>query len=45
MAGILVSTIVESPAEAGATLVLLGLSVPLYPYFRRRMTAVPEGAK
>jgi APA family basic amino acid/polyamine antiporter len=36
MAGILVSTVIESPAEAGATLVLLGLSLPLYPYFRRR---------
>ncbi len=36
MFGILVSTVIESPAEAGATLVLLGLSVPLYPYFRRR---------
>jgi basic amino acid/polyamine antiporter, APA family len=36
MAGILVSTVIESPAEAAATLVLLGLSLPLYPYFRRR---------
>ncbi|MBM4219350.1 MAG: amino acid permease [Gammaproteobacteria bacterium] len=43
MAGVLVSTIVESPAEAGATLVLLGLSLPLYPYFRRRSSAVSEG--
>ncbi len=39
MAGILVSTVIESPAEAGATLVLLGLSLPLYPYFRRRLGA------
>jgi APA family basic amino acid/polyamine antiporter len=36
MAGIFVSTIVESPAEAGATLVLLLACLPLYPYFRRR---------
>jgi len=43
MAGVLVSAIVESPAEAGATLVLLGLSLPLYPYFRRRSSAVSEG--
>ncbi len=39
MAGILVSTIVESPAEAGATLALLGLSLPLYPYFRRQLAS------
>jgi basic amino acid/polyamine antiporter, APA family len=37
MFGILVSTVIESPAEAGATLVLLGLSLPLYPYFRRQL--------
>ena len=36
MAGIAVSTVVESPAEAGATLVLAALSLPLYPYFRKR---------
>jgi len=36
MTGIIVSTVIESPAESGATLVLLGLSVPLYPFFRRR---------
>ena len=45
MAGILVSTIVESPAEAGATLVLLAASLPLYPYFRRQRAATPEPAK
>ena len=45
MAGILVSTIVESPAEAGATLALLALSLPLYPYFRRRSAGTPEPAK
>lgn len=39
MAGILVSTVIESPAEAGSTLVLLALSLPLYPYFRRRLAA------
>jgi APA family basic amino acid/polyamine antiporter len=36
MAGIAVSTVVESPAEAGATLVLAALSLPLYPLFRKR---------
>jgi APA family basic amino acid/polyamine antiporter len=36
MTGIIVSTVIESPAESGATLVLLGLSLPLYPFFRRR---------
>ncbi len=45
MAGILVSTIVESPAEAGATLVLLAASLPLYPYFRRQRAATLEPAK
>jgi APA family basic amino acid/polyamine antiporter len=35
MAGIAVSTVIESPAEAGATLVLAALSLPLYPYFRK----------
>jgi APA family basic amino acid/polyamine antiporter len=43
MFGILASTVIESPAEAGATLVLLGLSLPLYPYFRRG--AKPAGTK
>jgi basic amino acid/polyamine antiporter, APA family len=36
MTGIIVSTVIESPAESGATLVLLLLSLPLYPLFRRR---------
>ena len=36
MTGIIVSTVIESPAESGATLLLLGLSVPLYPFFRQR---------
>lgn len=37
MAGVLVSTAVESPAEAGAAmLLLLGIGLPLYPFFRRR---------
>lgn len=36
MAGIMVSTFIESPAEAGATFVLLALGLPLYPFFRRR---------
>jgi APA family basic amino acid/polyamine antiporter len=36
MAGVLVSTAVESPAEAGAALaLLLGIGLPLYPFFRR----------
>lgn len=39
MAAILVSTVVESPAEAGATLALLALVLPLYPVFRRRLDA------
>lgn len=41
MTGIFVSTIIESPAEAGATVVLAALALPLYPYFRRRAA---EGA-
>ena len=36
MTGIIVSTVIESPAESGATLVLLALSLPLYPFFRRK---------
>jgi APA family basic amino acid/polyamine antiporter len=35
MAGIMVSTCIESPAEAGATFALLALGLPLYPLFRR----------
>ncbi len=36
MAGVLISAIIESPAEAGAAFGLLALGLPLYPYFRRR---------
>ena len=36
MTGVLVSTIIESPAEAGAAFALLALGLPLYPLFRRR---------
>lgn len=37
MAGVFVSTAVESPAEAGAAMaLLLGIGLPLYPFFRRR---------
>jgi APA family basic amino acid/polyamine antiporter len=36
MLAILASTVIESPAEAGATIVLAALSLPLYPYFRRK---------
>ncbi len=39
MAGIGVSTVIESPAEAAATLVLLALGLPLYPLFHRRARA------
>jgi APA family basic amino acid/polyamine antiporter len=35
MAGVLVSTIVESPGEAAAAIGLLALGLPLYPFFRR----------
>lgn len=44
MAGILVSTFIESPAEAGATFVLLALGLPLYPLFRRRAAAARQVA-
>lgn len=44
MAGIGVSTLIESPAEAGATFVLLALGLPLYPLFHRRARAAPGGA-
>lgn len=44
MAGILVSTFIESPAEAGATFVLLALGLPLYPLFRRRANAASQAA-
>ncbi|MBM2853283.1 MAG: Amino acid transporter [Steroidobacteraceae bacterium] len=36
MAGVLVSTIIESPAEAGAAFALLALGLPLYPLFHGR---------
>jgi len=36
MAGVMASTLIESPAEAAATCVMLALALPLYPYFRRR---------
>lgn len=35
MAGVVVSTIVESPGEAVAAIGLLALGLPLYPFFRR----------
>ena len=44
MAGIGVSTLIESPAEAGATFVLLALGLPLYPLFHRRARAARGGA-
>jgi hypothetical protein len=33
---VLVSTFIESPAEAGAGLLFLALGLPLYPLFRKR---------
>lgn len=39
MAGIGVSTLIESPAEAAATFALLALGLPLYPLFHRRNRA------
>ncbi|MGH8252009.1 MAG: APC family permease [Steroidobacteraceae bacterium] len=36
MTGVMVSTIVESPGEAFASLALLALGLPLFPFFRRR---------
>jgi APA family basic amino acid/polyamine antiporter len=36
MGGVLVSTFIESPTEAGAGLLFLALGLPLYPLFRRR---------
>jgi APA family basic amino acid/polyamine antiporter len=45
MAGIVVSTFIESPAGAGAAFGLLALGLPLYPYFRRRrVQAASEAA-
>jgi len=41
MSGVLVSALIESPAEAAATLALLALGLPLYPLFRQR--AQPAG--
>ncbi|MGH8242132.1 MAG: APC family permease [Steroidobacteraceae bacterium] len=46
MLGVLVSTIVESPAEAAAAIGLLALGLPLYPFFRRGQAArVPAAAE
>ena len=42
MAGVLVSTIIESPAEAGAAFALLALGLPLYPLFRGRRRSLHE---
>jgi APA family basic amino acid/polyamine antiporter len=42
MAGVLVSTIIESPAEAGAAFALLALGLPLYPLFRGRQRSLHE---
>jgi basic amino acid/polyamine antiporter, APA family len=39
MAGVMVSTIIESPAESGAAFALLALGLPLYPLFRGRASA------
>lgn len=36
MAGVMASTVIESPAEAGAAILFLALGLPLYPLFRRR---------
>jgi APA family basic amino acid/polyamine antiporter len=36
MTGVLMSTIIESPAESAATFGLLALGLPLYPFFRGR---------
>jgi APA family basic amino acid/polyamine antiporter len=40
MAGILVSALIESPAETTTALLLLALGVPFYPFFRRRAQLV-----
>jgi APA family basic amino acid/polyamine antiporter len=45
MAGILVSAVIENPAESGATFVLLALGLPLYPLFRRRALPAIEPAR
>jgi len=37
MTGVMVSTIIESPGEALASLALLALGLPLFPFFRRRV--------
>jgi basic amino acid/polyamine antiporter, APA family len=44
MCGIMLSAIIESPAEAGATFVLLAVGLPLYPLFRRRAKAATQAA-
>jgi basic amino acid/polyamine antiporter, APA family len=43
MAGIIVSSFIETPAEAVATLGLLALSLPLYPFFRRKARMMSQG--
>jgi hypothetical protein len=42
MAGILVSALIESPAETATALLLLALGVPFYPFFRRRAQVVRQ---
>lgn len=44
MTGILVSTFIESPVEAGVAFALLALGLPLYPFFRRRAQAASQVA-
>ncbi len=41
MTGVMVSTIIESPGEAWASLALLALGLPLFPFFRRRVGVTP----
>jgi APA family basic amino acid/polyamine antiporter len=36
MAGVMASTVIESPAEAGAAVLFLAIGLPLYPLFHRR---------
>ncbi|MGQ0833663.1 MAG: amino acid permease [Gammaproteobacteria bacterium] len=44
MVGILVSALIENPAEAGTTFALLALGLPLYPFFRHRAQAASQAA-
>ncbi|MGH8286983.1 MAG: APC family permease, partial [Steroidobacteraceae bacterium] len=44
MVGILVSALIENPAEAATTFALLALGLPLYPFFRRRAQAASQAA-